>query len=46
MYYTPEILKQAGWDEAQVLVGTIYVGVCKLGGEIVAFFMLDRVGRR
>eukprot|EP01084_Bolivina_argentea_P165514 287531_1 len=46
VYYTPEILKEAGWNESQVLVGTIYVGVCKLGGEILAFLLLDRVGRR
>ncbi len=46
VYYTPEILKGAGWNESQVLVGTIYVGVCKLGGEILAFFLLDRLGRR
>ncbi len=46
VYYTPEILKQSGWNEEQVILGTLYLGICKLGGEIVAFFLLDRIGRR
>eukprot|EP00611_Tribonema_gayanum_P004868 TRINITY_DN140_c0_g1_i7.p1 TRINITY_DN140_c0_g1~~TRINITY_DN140_c0_g1_i7.p1 ORF type:complete len:522 (-),score=160.57 TRINITY_DN140_c0_g1_i7:1182-2747(-) len=46
VYYSPEVLKHSGWDGRDLLLGNIAVGTFKLAGEVVAFFLLDRVGRR
>ncbi|CAM9373855.1 unnamed protein product [Ascophyllum nodosum] len=46
VYYTPEVLKTKGWDDKKILIGNIGVGGFKLLGEVVAFMLLDRIGRR
>ncbi|CAM9871628.1 unnamed protein product, partial [Laminaria digitata] len=42
VYYTPEVLKQKGWADADILKGNMGVGGFKLLGEVVAFVLLDR----
>jgi sugar porter (SP) family MFS transporter len=49
VYYTPTVLQNAGMDSRSLLLmGTMAVGGCKLGGELVAALLLDNenVGRR
>ncbi|CAM9622014.1 unnamed protein product, partial [Phaeothamnion confervicola] len=46
VYYSPEVLRDSGWVGRALLVGNICVGFFKLAGEVVAFFLLDRFGRR
>lgn len=46
VYYGPEVLAQSGWSADQLLLGNVAIGFFKLFGEIIAFFLLDRVGRR
>eukprot|EP00752_Nemacystus_decipiens_P008062 g7206.t1 len=47
VYYSPSVLDDAGLtsDSAQ-LGGNILVGLFKLGGEVFAYFLVDRTGRR
>ncbi|CAM9689067.1 unnamed protein product [Scytosiphon promiscuus] len=46
VYYTPEVLKNKGWQNRAILRGNMGVGGFKLLGEVVAFMLLDRIGRR
>eukprot|EP00638_Chattonella_subsalsa_P006603 CAMPEP_0117754464 /NCGR_PEP_ID=MMETSP0947-20121206/12847_1 /TAXON_ID=44440 /ORGANISM="Chattonella subsalsa, Strain CCMP2191" /LENGTH=387 /DNA_ID=CAMNT_0005573563 /DNA_START=102 /DNA_END=1262 /DNA_ORIENTATION=+ len=47
VYYTPTVLEEAGLtSETQLLGGTIAVGLFKLGGEVVAAFLVEKYGRR
>ncbi|CAB1111751.1 unnamed protein product [Ectocarpus sp. CCAP 1310/34] len=46
VYYTPEVLKDKGWANRAILRGNMGVGGFKLLGEVVAFMLLDRIGRR
>eukprot|EP00903_Cladosiphon_okamuranus_P008516 g8180.t1 len=47
VYYSPSVLDDAGLtsDSAQ-LGGNILVGLFKLGGEVLAYFLVDKTGRR
>ncbi len=49
VYYSPSILREAGYVERrQMLGGTMVIGTFKLGGEIIAALLIDKdgVGRR
>ena len=47
VYYSPMVLVEAGFEGRNVVLGVnILVGVCKLGGEVVAAALTDRMGRR
>mmetsp|Transcript_30210 Transcript_30210/g.73530 ORF Transcript_30210/g.73530 Transcript_30210/m.73530 type:complete len:515 (-) Transcript_30210:414-1958(-) len=47
IYYTPEIMKQAGiTDQAQQMLWALPVGAAKLAGELISVPMLDTQGRR
>mmetsp|Transcript_7407 Transcript_7407/g.11063 ORF Transcript_7407/g.11063 Transcript_7407/m.11063 type:complete len:576 (-) Transcript_7407:92-1819(-) len=46
VYYSPEVLKNSGWEGRKILLGNVAVGLFKLLGEILAFGFLDKIGRR
>ncbi|CAM9113165.1 unnamed protein product [Ectocarpus sp. 13 AM-2016] len=47
VYYSPSVLSDAGLkSDSAELGGNILVGLFKLGGEVFAYFLVDRTGRR
>ncbi|KAH9614374.1 hypothetical protein KSS87_022634 [Heliosperma pusillum] len=47
VYYSPEILKEAGIENKTKLLGaTVAVGVTKTGFILIAILLIDRVGRK
>jgi sugar porter (SP) family MFS transporter len=47
LYYSADFLKQAGLDSpVKRLLGNVFVGLCKLGPELLAMRFVDQLGRR
>lgn len=47
LYYSADFLAQAGLDSAvERLLGNVFVGLSKLGPELLAMQSVDRIGRR
>lgn len=46
VYWTPKVFAEAGLDKNWVFLGTVFVGLAKVGFIFVSTFLLDKVGRR
>lgn len=47
IYYAPTIFLKSGYESASsALLASVLVGIINIGGTIIAFFMIDRLGRK
>ena len=46
LFYAPQILKQAGLEMSQSLLGGVFIGIINLLATVVGMYFIDRVGRR
>lgn len=46
LFYAPQILKQAGLEMSQSLLGGVFIGIINLLATVVGMYFIDRAGRK